>query len=85
MLLDATMLGMFYKAQHFFPFLIQERLFVNEDNVDEFLEEVTSPPSKQTKLLTPPLIEVLQITDSKIQIHAEVRIQMSLQINDSRT
>ncbi|XP_049623100.1 protein kintoun [Suncus etruscus] len=50
---------------------LQERLFINEDNVDVFLEEVTSTPSKQTKLLTPPLIEVLQITDSKIQIHAE--------------
>lgn len=48
-------------------------MFVNEDNVDEFLEEVTNTPSKQTKLLSPPLIEVLQITDSKIQIHAELQ------------
>lgn len=50
-----------------------ERLFVNEDNVNEFLEEVLSPPFKQTLPLTPPLIEVLQVTDSKIEIHAKLQ------------
>lgn len=63
---------MTYKAEYFF-FLFQERLFVNEENVDEVLEEVLSPPSNQTMPLTLPLIEVLQVTDSKIQIHATVR------------
>ncbi|XP_032727069.1 protein kintoun isoform X1 [Lontra canadensis] len=52
---------------------LQERLFVNEENVDEVLEEVLSPPFNQTMSLTPPLIEVLQVTDSKIQIHAKLQ------------
>ncbi|KAF3831174.1 hypothetical protein GH733_002412 [Mirounga leonina] len=50
-----------------------ERLFVNEENVDEVLEEVLSPPFNQTMSLTPPLIEVLQVTDCKIQIHAKLQ------------
>lgn len=52
---------------------LEERLFVNEDNVNEFLEEVLSPPFKQTLPVTPPLIEVLQVTDSKIEIHAKLQ------------
>ncbi|XP_061013409.1 protein kintoun isoform X2 [Dama dama] len=54
-------------------YCLEERLFVNEDNVNEFLEEVLSPPFKQTLPLTPPLIEVLQVTDSKIEIHAKLQ------------
>ncbi|XP_046935673.1 protein kintoun isoform X2 [Lynx rufus] len=50
-----------------------EKLFVNEENVNEVLEEVLSSPFKQTMSLTPPLIEVLQVTDSKIQIHAKLQ------------
>ncbi|XP_036984598.2 protein kintoun isoform X3 [Artibeus jamaicensis] len=53
--------------------LIQERLFVNEENVNEFLEDVLSSPFQQTTPLTPPLIEVLQVTDSKIQIQAKLQ------------
>ncbi|XP_003471849.2 protein kintoun [Cavia porcellus] len=50
---------------------LEERLFVSEDNVNLFLEEVLNPPFKQTVSPTPPLIEVLQVTDEKIQIHAK--------------
>ncbi|XP_036903085.1 protein kintoun isoform X3 [Sturnira hondurensis] len=53
--------------------LIQERLFINEENVNEFLEDVLSSPFQQTTPLTPPLIEVLQVTDSKIQIQAKLQ------------
>ncbi|XP_014398389.1 PREDICTED: protein kintoun [Myotis brandtii] len=52
---------------------LEERLFVNEENVNEFLEEVLSPPFQQTIPLTSPLIEVLQVTDSKIQIHTKLQ------------
>lgn len=52
---------------------MEERLFVNEENVDEFLEEVLSSPVGQTVPPNPPLIEVLQVNDKKIQIHAEVQ------------
>ncbi|CAK6432746.1 unnamed protein product [Pipistrellus nathusii] len=52
---------------------LEERLFVNEENVNEFLEEVLSTPFQQTIPLTSPLIEVLQVTDSKIQIHTELQ------------
>uniref|UniRef100_A0A8C3VWC6 Protein kintoun n=1 Tax=Catagonus wagneri TaxID=51154 RepID=A0A8C3VWC6_9CETA len=52
---------------------LEERLFVNEENVNEFLEEVLSSPLKQTMPLSPPLIEVLQVTDSKIEIHAKLQ------------
>ncbi|KAB0389979.1 hypothetical protein E2I00_016823, partial [Balaenoptera physalus] len=52
---------------------LEERLFVSEENVNEFLEEVLSPPFKQIMPLTPPLIEVLQVTDSKIEIHAKLQ------------
>lgn len=52
---------------------LEERLFLNEDNVNEFLEEVLSPPLKQTVPPTPPLIEVLEVTDEKIHIHAKLQ------------
>uniref|UniRef100_A0A9L0ITR0 PIH1D1/2/3 CS-like domain-containing protein n=1 Tax=Equus asinus TaxID=9793 RepID=A0A9L0ITR0_EQUAS len=52
---------------------LEERLFVNEENVNEVLEEVLSSPSTWTEPLTPPLIEVLQVSDSKIQIHAKLQ------------
>ncbi|XP_012867683.1 PREDICTED: protein kintoun [Dipodomys ordii] len=51
---------------------LEERLFVSEENVDEFLEEVLSSPSKQATSRTPPLIEVLNVTDEKIEIHAKL-------------
>lgn len=50
---------------------LEERLFVNEENVDEFLEEVLSSPSKQILPQNPPIIEVLPVNDSEIQIHAK--------------
>ena len=49
---------------------MEERLFVNEDNFNEFLEEVLSPSFKETIPLPPPLIEVPQVTDSRTEIHA---------------
>ncbi|XP_029807688.1 protein kintoun [Suricata suricatta] len=52
---------------------LEEKLFVNEENVNEVLEEVLSSPFKQTMSLTPPLIEVLQVSDTKIQIHAKLQ------------
>lgn len=52
---------------------LEERLFVNEENVNEFLKEVLSTPFQQTTPLTSPLIEVLQVTDSKIQIHTKLQ------------
>lgn len=52
---------------------LEERLFVNEENVNEFLEEVLSSPLEQTTPLNPPLIEVLQVTDTKIQIQAKLQ------------
>ncbi|XP_014203044.3 protein kintoun isoform X1 [Pan paniscus] len=52
---------------------LEERFFVNEENVNEFLEEVLSSPFKQSMSLTPPLIEVLQVTDNKIQINAKLQ------------
>ncbi|XP_008565408.1 PREDICTED: protein kintoun isoform X1 [Galeopterus variegatus] len=52
---------------------LEERLFVNEENVNEILEEVLSSPFKQTIPLNQPLIEVLQVTDNKIQILAKLQ------------
>ncbi|XP_048218234.1 protein kintoun [Perognathus longimembris pacificus] len=51
---------------------LEERLFVSEENVDEFLEEVLSSPLKQATSLAPPLIEVLHVTDEKVDIHAKM-------------
>ncbi|XP_004638825.1 protein kintoun [Octodon degus] len=52
---------------------LEERLFLSEDTVNELLEEVLSPPFQQTGPPTPPLVEVLQVTDEKIQIHAKLQ------------
>ncbi|KAM5235476.1 protein kintoun [Ctenodactylus gundi] len=51
---------------------LEEMLFVSEENVNEFLE-VLSTPLNQTRAPTPPLIEVLQVTNENIQIHAELQ------------
>ncbi|XP_006897539.1 PREDICTED: protein kintoun-like [Elephantulus edwardii] len=48
-----------------------EKLFVNEENVNELIEDVLSSPLQQKISVAPPLIEVLQITDSNIQIHTQ--------------
>ncbi|XP_005303471.2 protein kintoun [Chrysemys picta bellii] len=48
---------------------LQERLFVSEENVDEFLDNVLCPSFlKQTTLESQPLIEVLDVTEVKSQI-----------------
>lgn len=52
---------------------LEERLFIDEENVNEFLEEVIHSPLKQARSLAPPLIEVLQVTDEQIQIHAKLQ------------
>lgn len=52
---------------------LEERLFVTEENVNEVLEEVLSLPFEQTMALTPPLIEVVQVADSEIRIHAKLQ------------
>ncbi|XP_075388189.1 protein kintoun [Tenrec ecaudatus] len=58
---------------------LEEKMFVNEENVNEFLDEVPSSPFKQALPLVPPLIEVLQITDNNIQIHAKLQDQPHVQ------
>ncbi|KAM4830961.1 protein kintoun [Urocitellus parryii] len=52
---------------------LEEKLFINEENVNEFLEEVLCCTFIQKMPLSPPLIEVLQVTDEKIQIHTELQ------------
>ncbi|KAH1171372.1 hypothetical protein KIL84_006990 [Mauremys mutica] len=48
---------------------LQERWFVSEENVDEFLDSVLCPSFlKQTTLESQPLIEVLDVTEVKSQI-----------------
>ncbi|XP_050810612.1 protein kintoun [Gopherus flavomarginatus] len=48
---------------------LQERLFVTEENVDEFLGNVLCPSFlKQTTLESQPLIEVLDVTEVRSQI-----------------
>ncbi|XP_067410823.1 protein kintoun isoform X2 [Emydura macquarii macquarii] len=48
---------------------LQERLFVSEENVDEFLDNVLCPSFlKQSTLESQPLIEVLDVTEDKSQI-----------------
>ncbi|KFQ19865.1 Protein kintoun, partial [Merops nubicus] len=47
----------------------QERLFVSEENVDGFLDTVLRPSlCSQSALQSQPLIEVLDITEDRIQI-----------------
>lgn len=52
---------------------LEERLFIDEENVNEFLEEVVRSPLKPARSLSPPLIEVLQVTEEQIQIHAKLQ------------
>ncbi|KAM6202216.1 protein kintoun [Rhynchocyon petersi] len=52
---------------------LEEKLFVNEENVNEFLDDILSSASKQAISLTPPLIEVIQITDNNIHIHTKLQ------------
>ncbi|XP_053923068.1 protein kintoun [Cuculus canorus] len=48
---------------------LQERLFVSEENVDGFLDAVSCPSScSQSALESQPLIEVLDVTEDRIQI-----------------
>lgn len=48
-------------------------MFIDEENVNEFLEEVVRSPLKPARSLSPPLIEVLQVTEEQIQIHAKLQ------------
>ncbi|XP_006899282.1 PREDICTED: protein kintoun [Elephantulus edwardii] len=50
---------------------LEEKLFVNEENVNELIEDALSSPLQQKISVAPPLIEVLQITDNNIQIHTK--------------
>ncbi|XP_041513856.1 protein kintoun [Microtus oregoni] len=50
---------------------LEERLFLDEENVNEFLDEVLGSPLTQARPPVPPLIEVLQVTDEKIRIRAK--------------
>ncbi|NWW91764.1 KTU protein, partial [Rhynochetos jubatus] len=48
---------------------LQERLFVSEENVDGFLDAVLCPSvCSQSALESQPLIEVLDVTEDRIQI-----------------
>ncbi|KAF1497059.1 Protein kintoun, partial [Eudyptula minor novaehollandiae] len=48
---------------------LQERLFVSEENVDGFLGTVLCPSfCSQSALESQPLIEVLDVTEDRIQI-----------------
>uniref|UniRef100_A0A663DRP5 Protein kintoun n=1 Tax=Aquila chrysaetos chrysaetos TaxID=223781 RepID=A0A663DRP5_AQUCH len=54
-----------------------ERLFVNEENVIGFLGTVLRPPfCSQSALESQPLIEVLDVTEDRIQIRLKVRISL---------
>ncbi|XP_014741353.1 PREDICTED: protein kintoun [Sturnus vulgaris] len=54
------------------PSALQERLFVSEENVDGFLGTASCPsPCSQSALESQPLIEVLDVTEDRIQIRVE--------------
>ncbi|XP_053802792.1 protein kintoun [Vidua chalybeata] len=54
------------------PSALQERLFVSEENVDGFLGTAFCPsPCSQSALESQPLIEVLDVTEDRIQIRVE--------------
>ncbi|XP_063015657.1 protein kintoun [Melospiza melodia melodia] len=54
------------------PSALQERLFVSEENVDGFLGPALCPsPCSQSALERQPLIEVLDVTEDRIQIRVE--------------
>ncbi|XP_041314485.1 protein kintoun [Pyrgilauda ruficollis] len=56
------------------PSALQERLFVSEENVDGFLGTAFCPsPCSQSALESQPLIEVLDVTEDRIQIRVEPR------------
>uniref|UniRef100_A0A8U8ASJ2 Uncharacterized protein n=1 Tax=Geospiza parvula TaxID=87175 RepID=A0A8U8ASJ2_GEOPR len=58
------------------PSALQERLFVSEENVDGFLGAALCPsPCSQSALERQPLIEVLDVTEDRIQIRVQVRTQ----------
>ncbi|KFQ39722.1 Protein kintoun, partial [Mesitornis unicolor] len=51
---------------------LQDRLFVSEETVDEFLDSALCPPfCSQSALENQPLIEVLNVTEDLIQIRLE--------------
>ncbi|NXS26316.1 KTU protein, partial [Pomatostomus ruficeps] len=51
---------------------LQERLFVSEENVDGFLGSASCPsPCSQSALERQPLIEVLDVTEDRIQIRVQ--------------
>uniref|UniRef100_A0A8C0INL2 Dynein axonemal assembly factor 2 n=1 Tax=Chelonoidis abingdonii TaxID=106734 RepID=A0A8C0INL2_CHEAB len=63
---------------------LQERLFVNDENVDEFLGNVLCPSFlKQTTLESQPLIEVLDVTEVKSQIRLKVRVCLLQEVKQS--
>ncbi|RLV98284.1 hypothetical protein DV515_00010972 [Chloebia gouldiae] len=53
-------------------YVLDERLFVSEENVDGFLGTAFCPsPCSQSALESQPLIEVLDVTEDRIQIRVE--------------
>ncbi|NXF11732.1 KTU protein, partial [Smithornis capensis] len=51
---------------------LQERLFVSEENIDGFLGTAFCPSScSQSALESQPLIEVLDVSEDRIQIRVE--------------
>ncbi|NWW44621.1 KTU protein, partial [Pedionomus torquatus] len=51
---------------------LQERLFVSEENIDGFLGDVLCPSfCSQSAAESQPLIEVLDVTEDRIQIRLE--------------
>ncbi|NWW81437.1 KTU protein, partial [Climacteris rufus] len=54
------------------PSALQERLFVSEENVDGFLGTVLCPsPCSQSALESQALIEVLDVSEDRIQIRVQ--------------
>ncbi|KFW76730.1 Protein kintoun, partial [Manacus vitellinus] len=54
------------------PSALQERLFVTEENIDGFLGTALCPSScSQSALESQPLIEVLEVSEDRIQIRVE--------------
>ncbi|NWR37395.1 KTU protein, partial [Tachuris rubrigastra] len=54
------------------PSALQERLFVTEENIDGFLGTALCPSSRsQSALESQPLIEVLDVSEDRIQIRVE--------------
>ncbi|NWR95396.1 KTU protein, partial [Furnarius figulus] len=54
------------------PSALQERWFVSEENIDGFLDTALCPSScSQSALESQPLIEVLDVSEDRIQIRVE--------------